>query len=380
MKFKTLAIHSGHSPAEHSGAVMTPIYQTSTFAFEGVGRPGPFDYSRSGNPTRKALETCLASLEGGSAGFAFATGMAAETTVLMMFDSGDRVVVHSDLYGGTYRLFQGVLRSKGITSDYVDLRDAAATERALASGAKAVWIESPTNPLMNLVDLQAVAALAHRYGAIAICDNTFLSPYFQRPLDFGVDVVVHSTTKYINGHSDVVGGAAVVRDAKLAEKIGYLQNAMGTCAGPQDCYLVLRGIKTLAVRMEEHNRNSLAVAHWLERHPKVSGVLHPGLESHPQYALARKQTTGSGGTFSFRLRGGQDAVFRLLERVKVFTLAESLGGVESLIEHPVTMTHASVAPAALESMGITPDLIRVSVGIEDVEDLIGDLEQALAGA
>jgi cystathionine gamma-lyase len=380
MKFKTLAIHSGHSPAEHSGAVMTPIYQTSTFAFEGVGRPGPFDYSRSGNPTRKALETCLASLEGGSAGFAFATGMAAETTVLMMFDSGDRVVVHSDLYGGTYRLFQGVLRSKGITSDYVDLRDAAATERALASGAKAVWIESPTNPLMNLVDLQAVAALAHRYGAIAICDNTFLSPYFQRPLDFGVDVVVHSTTKYINGHSDVVGGAAVVRDAKLAEKIGYLQNAMGTCAGPQDCYLVLRGIKTLAVRMEEHNRNSLAVAHWLERHPKVSGVLHPGLESHPQYALARKQTTGSGGTFSFRLRGGQDAVFRLLERVKVFTLAESLGGVESLIEHPVTMTHASVAPAALESMGITPDLIRVSVGIEDVEDLIGDLDQALAGA
>jgi cystathionine gamma-lyase len=380
MKFKTLAIHSGHSPAEHSGAVMTPIYQTSTFAFQGVGRPGPFDYSRSGNPTRKALETCLASLEGGSAGFAFATGMAAETTVLMMFDSGDRVVVHSDLYGGTYRLFQGVLRSKGITADYVDLRDAAATERALAAGAKAVWIESPTNPLMNLVDLEAVAALAHRYGAIAICDNTFLSPYFQRPLDFGVDVVVHSTTKYINGHSDVVGGAAVVRDAKLAEKIGYLQNAMGTCAGPQDCYLVLRGIKTLAVRMEEHNRNSLAVAHWLERHPKVSGLLHPGLESHPQYALARKQTTGSGGTFSFRLRGGQDAVFRLLERVKVFTLAESLGGVESLIEHPVTMTHASVAPAALQSMGITPDLIRVSVGIEDVEDLIGDLEQALAGA
>jgi cystathionine gamma-lyase len=380
MKFKTLAIHSGHLPAEHSGAVMTPIYQTSTFAFEGVGRPGPFDYSRSGNPTRKALETCLASLEGGSAGFAFATGMAAETTVLMMFDSGDRVVVHSDLYGGTYRLFQGVLRSKGITADYVDLRDAAATERALASGAKAVWIESPTNPLMNLVDLQAVAALAHRYGAIAICDNTFLSPYFQRPLDFGVDVVVHSTTKYINGHSDVVGGAAVVRDAQLAEKIGYLQNAMGTCAGPQDCYLVMRGIKTLAVRMEEHNRNSLAVAHWLERHPKVSAVLHPGLESHPQYALARKQTTGSGGTFSFRLRGGQDAVFRLLERVKVFTLAESLGGVESLIEHPVTMTHASVAPAALQRMGITPDLIRVSVGIEDVEDLIADLDQALAGA
>jgi len=358
---------------------MTPIYQTSTFAFQGVSRPGAFDYSRSGNPTRKALETCLASLEGGSSGFAFATGMAAETTVLMMFNSGDRVVVHSDLYGGTYRLFQSVLRGKGIDAMYVDLRDAAATERALAEGAKAVWIESPTNPLMNLVDLEAVSALAHRHGAIAICDNTFLSPYFQRPLDFGVDVVVHSTTKYINGHSDVVGGAVVVKDAALAEKIGFLQNAMGTCAGPQDCFLVLRGVKTLAVRMEEHNRNALAVARWLERQPKVSGVLHPGLERHPQHALAKKQMSGYGGTFSFRLRGGQDAVFRLLERVQVFTLAESLGGVESLIEHPVTMTHVSVDPAALQKMGITPDLVRISVGIEDIEDLISDLERALAG-
>jgi cystathionine gamma-lyase len=379
MKFKTLAIHSGHLPADHNGAVMTPIYQTSTFAFQGVGRPGPFDYSRSGNPTRKALETCLASLEGGSHGFAFATGMAAETTVLMMFDSGDRVVVQSDLYGGTYRLFQSVLRGKGIDAVYVDLRDAAATARALGEGAKAVWIESPTNPLMNLVDLEAVSALAHSHGAIAICDNTFLSPYFQRPLDLGVDIVVHSTTKYINGHSDVVGGAVVVKEAGLAGKIGFLQNAMGTCAGPQDCFLVLRGVKTLAVRMEEHNRNALAVARWLERRPEVSGVLHPGLESHPQHALARKQMSGYGGTFSFRLHGGQDAVFRLLERVRVFTLAESLGGVESLIEHPVTMTHASVAPAALQRMGITPDLVRISVGIEDVEDLIAALDAALSG-
>ncbi len=379
MKFKTLAIHAGHTPADHMGAVMTPIYQTSTFAFRGVNRPGAYDYSRSGNPTRKALETCLASLEGGSAGFAFATGMAAEATVLMMFDAGDRVVVHSDLYGGTYRLFQSVMRGKGIEAVYVDLRDAAATERALAAGAKAVWIESPTNPLMNLVDLAAVSALAHRHGAIAICDNTFLSPYFQRPLDLGVDVVVHSTTKYINGHSDVVGGAVVVRDAALAEKIGFLQNAMGTCAGPQDCFLVLRGVKTLALRMEEHNRNALAIAHWLEAHPKVAGVLHPGLESHPQHELATRQMSGYGGTFSFRVRGGQEAVFRLLERVRVLTLAESLGGVESLIEHPVTMTHASVAPETLREMGITPDLVRISVGIEDVEDLIGDLEQALAG-
>jgi cystathionine gamma-lyase len=305
--------------------------------------------------------------------------MAAETTVLMMYDSGDRIVVHSDLYGGTYRLFQGVLRGKGIEAVYVDLRDAAATGRALAAGAKAVWIESPTNPLMNLVDLAAVSAQAHRHGAIAICDNTFLSPYFQRPLELGVDVVVHSTTKYINGHSDVVGGAVVVNDAALAEKIGYLQNAMGTCAGPQDCFLVLRGVKTLAVRMEEHNRNALAIAEWLEGHDKVAAVLHPGLESHPQHELAQRQMTGYGGTFSFRLKGGQDAVFRLLERVKVLTLAESLGGVESLIEHPVTMTHASVAPEVLREMGITPDLVRISVGIEDVEDLVGDLGQALEG-
>jgi len=378
MKFKTLSVHAGHHPGDHCGAVMTPIYQTSTFAFQGVNRPGPYEYSRSANPTRKALETCLAALEGGAFGFAFATGLAAETTVLMMFEAGDRVVVHSDLYGGTYRLFQTVLRNKGIEAVYVDLRDLQATERELARGAKAVWIESPTNPLMNLVDLRAVSALARRFGALSICDNTFLSPYFQRPLECGVDIVTHSTTKYINGHSDVVGGAAMVNSPALAEKIGYLQNAMGTCAGPQDCFLVLRGIKTLALRMEEHNRNALAIARWLESQPQVAQVLHPGLESHPQHELALRQATGFGGTFSFRLRGGQEAVFRALDAVRLFTLAESLGGVESLIEHPVTMTHSSVDPAVLASMGITPDLIRVSVGIEAVEDLIADLAQALA--
>jgi cystathionine beta-lyase/cystathionine gamma-synthase len=378
MKFRTLAIHSGHRPEDHSGAVMTPIYQTSTFAFRGVNQPGAFDYSRSGNPTRKALETCLASLEGGAFGFAFATGMAAETTVLMMFQTGDRIIVHSDLYGGTYRLFQSVFRNKGIEAVYVDLRDLASTEQELARGARAVWIESPTNPLMNLVDLAAVSALAHRYNAIAICDNTFLSPYFQSPLECGVDIVVHSTTKYINGHSDVVGGAAIVNAPALAEEIGFLQNAMGTCAGPQDCFLVLRGIKTLAVRMEEHNRNALAIARWLEGQSQVAAVLHPGLESHPQRELATHQMRGFGGTFSFRLHGGQDAVFRMLEKVRLFTLAESLGGVESLIEHPVTMTHASVDKAVLARMGITPDLIRVSVGIEDVDDLIADLESAFA--
>jgi cystathionine gamma-lyase len=380
MKFRTLAVHAGHNPADHMGAVMPPIYQTSTFAFQGVNRPGPYDYSRSGNPTRRALETCLAALEGGTAGFAFATGMAAETTVLMLFRAGGRIVVHSDLYGGTHRVLESVFRQIGVDAVYVDLRDLAALESALAQGAHAVWIESPTNPLMNLVDLAAVSTLAHRYNAIAICDNTFLSPYFQRPIEFGVDIVVHSTTKYINGHSDVVGGAAVVNNPELAEKIGFLQNAMGTCAGPQDCFLVLRGIKTLALRMEEHNRNALAVAQWLAAHPKVAAVLHPGLESHPQHALALRQMRGYGGTFSFRLKDGQEAAFHLLESVRLFTLAESLGGVESLIEHPVTMTHASVSPEVLARMGITPDLVRISVGIEDKEDLIADLDSALSGA
>jgi cystathionine beta-lyase/cystathionine gamma-synthase len=379
MNFKTLAIHAGYNPKEHFGAVMTPIYQTSTFAFRGVSEPGPFDYSRSGNPTRKALESCLAALEGGTAGFAFATGMAAETTVLMMFGSGDTIVVHDDLYGGTYRLFETVFATKQIRAHYVDLRNFSKLSSALASAPKAVWVESPTNPLMNLVDIRAVAELAHQHGALVICDNTFLSPYFQRPLELGADIVVHSTTKYINGHSDVVGGAVVVKDSRLAEQIYFLQNAMGTCAGPQDCFLVLRGIKTLALRMEEHNRNALEIARWLEQHPKVSGVLHPGLESHPQHELALRQARGFGGTFSFRLLGGEDAVKQLLAGCRIFTLAESLGGVESLIEHPSTMTHASVPRDVQLRMGITPDLIRISVGLEDVADLIADLDGALAG-
>ena len=377
MKFRTLAVHAGHNPQAHLGAVMTPIYQTSTFAFQGVNQPGPYDYSRSGNPTRQALEECLAALEGGTAGFAFATGMAAEATLVMMFQAGDRVLVHNDLYGGTYRLFETVYRDKQISAEYVDLRDLAALEQALKRKPKAVWIESPTNPLMNLVDLKAVSDLAHAHGAITICDNTFLSPYFQNPLEFGVDVVLHSTTKYINGHSDVVGGALIVTDPALAEKIGYLQNAIGTCSGPQDSFLVLRGIKTLALRMEAHNHNALAIARWLEQHPAVSAVHHPGLESHPQHSLALRQMRGYGGTFSFRLKGGQPAVFRLLERVRVFTLAESLGGVESLIEHPTTMTHISVPADVREAMGITPELVRISVGIEDLDDLIADLDAAL---
>ncbi len=379
MKFKTLAIHAGYDPKEHFGAVMTPVYQTSTFAFHGPGQPGRFDYSRSGNPTRKALESCLAALEGGTAGFAFATGMAAEITLLMMFEAGDTIVVHDDLYGGTYRLFESVLANKQIRAHYVDLRNLAKFSEALAAAPKAVWVESPTNPLMNVVDIHAVSELAHQHGALVICDNTFLSPYFQQPLDLGADIVVHSTTKYINGHSDVVGGGLVVKDSGLAERIYFLQNAMGTCAGPQDCFLVLRGIKTLAVRMEEHNRSALQIARWLEKHAEVSAVLHPGLESHPQHLLALRQARGFGGTFSFRTRGGEDAAKRTLSRLRVFTLAESLGGVESLVEHPCTMSHASVPPEVQAKMGITPDLIRVSVGLEDVGDLIADLDTALAG-
>jgi len=357
---------------------MPPIYQVSTFAFKGVNEPGPFDYSRSGNPTRLALEKTLAELEGGVRGFAFGTGMAAEATALMLLNAGERILVHNDLYGGTYRLLTAVMATKGIGVDFVDLRQLEAVEAAIRPETKAIWIETPTNPLMNLVDLAAVAELARRRGVITICDNTFLSPYFQRPLELGIDVVVHSTTKYINGHSDVVGGAIVVKDPALAEKVGYLQNALGSCQAPQDCFLVLRGIKTLAIRMEEHNRNALAVARYLEAHGKVEQVLHPGLESHPQYELGKRQMSGYGGTFSFRLKGGRAEAFRLLEAMKLFILAESLGGVESLIEHPATMTHASVPAEARERMGIGENVIRVSIGIEDVEDLIGDLEQGLA--
>jgi cystathionine beta-lyase/cystathionine gamma-synthase len=375
--FKTIAVHAGLAADRAFGAVMPPIYQTSTFAFEDVNKPGPFDYSRSGNPTRRALEQSLAELESGRFGFAFATGMAAETTLLMLFAQGDRLIVHNDLYGGTYRLL-AILRDRGIEAEYVDLRDLDALRAAITPAAKAIWIESPTNPCMNLVDLEAVAKIARERRVLTVCDNTFLSPYFQRPLEWGIDVVLHSTTKYINGHSDVVGGALVVNDEALAERLAYLQKSLGTCAAPFDSFLVLRGIKTLPVRMEEHNRNALEIACRLERHPKIRAVHHPGLPSHPQHALAKRQMSGYGGTFSFRVRGGQEEAFRLLGAVEVFTLAESLGGVESLIEHPVTMTHASVPPGVLQKMGITPDLIRISVGLEDAGDLAADLEAALA--
>jgi cystathionine gamma-lyase len=377
MHFETLVVHAGQNLDTAYGAVMTPIYQTSTFAFKGMGIPGPFDYSRSGNPTRKALENCLAEIEGGMHGFAFATGMAAEVTCLMLLNAGEHILVHDDLYGGTYRLLTSVLQSKGIEISFVNMRDLDSLVRHIRVNTRVLWLETPTNPMMNLLDLAEIASIAHEKKLITICDNTFLSPYFQQPLKHGIDVVLHSTTKYINGHSDVVGGAAVVKDPGLAEKIGFLQNAMGTCAGPMDSFLVLRGIKTLALRMEAHNRNALGLAKWLESHKQVVKVFHPGLESHPQHDLALKQMSGYGGTFSFLVKGGVKKVKKLVEGVHLFTLAESLGGVESLIEHPWSMTHVSMPENVRRESGITDDLVRVSVGIENLEDLIEDIAQAL---
>lgn len=378
MRFETLSIHAGQGPDPAYGAVMPPIYQVSTFAFEGVKQPGVFDYSRSGNPTRRALEECLAALEGGTRGFALGTGMAAEATALALLQAGDHLIVHDDLYGGTYRIVTSFTAKQGVAVEFVNLRDLDALRAALRPETRLIWTETPTNPLMNLLDLEAVAAIAKEAGALTLCDNTFLSPYFQNPLALGIDIVLHSTTKYINGHSDVVGGALVVKDAELGERIGLLQNMLGSCQAPFDCFLVLRGLKTLALRMETHHRNALAVARMLEKHPKVRRVLHPGLESHPQYALAQKQMRGCGGTFSFCVEGGEAAAFRLLESVRLFILAESLGGVESLIEHPWTMTHLSMPEDARRRAGITEDMIRISVGLEHVDDLLEDLEQALA--
>jgi cystathionine gamma-lyase len=377
MKFETRAIHAGQGPDPAYGAVMQPIYQVSTFAYKGVKQMGPFDYSRSGNPTRKALEDCIASLEGAAYGFTFGTGMAAETTALALLSAGDHLIVHDDLYGGTYRLCSSVIARQGIEVQFVNLRDLDALRSAIKPNTRLIWTETPTNPLMNILDLASIADMAKSKGVLTLCDNTFLSPYFQNPLALGIDMVLHSTTKYINGHSDVVGGAVVVNDPDLARRLAFHQNALGTCQAPFDCFLVLRGLKTLAVRMEAHNRNALTIAQWLERHPKIDCVLHPGLESHPQHELALRQARGFGGTFSFKVKGGEDEAFRLLSSVKLFILAESLGGVESLIEHPWTMTHLSMPEEARAAAGITGNLIRISVGIEHVDDLIADLEQAL---
>jgi cystathionine gamma-lyase len=378
-RFATRVIHGGQRPDPLTGAVMPPIYATSTYVQSSPGVHKGFEYSRTRNPTRDALQAAVANLEGGTAGFAFASGMAASATLLELLDAGAHIVAMHDLYGGSYRLFENVRkRSAGHQVSFVDLSDAAALEAALRPDTRMVWVETPTNPLLKLVDLAAVAALARQHRLLSVCDNTFATPFIQRPLEHGFDIVVHSTTKYMNGHSDSIGGAVAVRDAELAERIAYLQNAVGGVPGPFDAFLTLRGIKTLALRMERHCANALAVAQFLERHPQVERVLYPGLPSHPQHALARRQMSGGyGGIVTAVLRGGLAAARRALERCRLFALAESLGGVESLIEHPGIMTHASLPEATRRSLGIGDGLIRLSVGVEDFEDLVADLRQAL---
>ena len=379
----TRVIHGGQSPDPSTGAVMPPIYATSTFVQESPGVHKGLDYGRSHNPTRWALERCVADLESGSQAFAFASGLAAISTVLELADSGSHIIAGDDMYGGTYRLFERVRRrSAGHEFTYVDLTDPQALLAAIRPETKMVWIETPTNPMLKLADLAAIAKICRERGIISVCDNTFASPIVQRPLEFGIDVVVHSTTKYMNGHSDIIGGVAVAGTAphqlELAEKIGFLQNSVGAIQGPFDSFLVLRGIKTLALRLERHCASALDLAHWLEQEPKVGKVFYPGLESHPQHALAKRQMNGFGGIISIQLDTDLAGARRFLERCDVFTLAESLGGVESLIEHPALMTHATIPPAQRALLGITDGLIRLSVGVEHVDDLRADLRNALA--
>jgi cystathionine gamma-lyase len=380
MRFATRAIHGGQHPDPLTGAVMPPIYATSTYVQSSPGVHKGYDYSRTRNPTRDALQAALCNLEGGGAAFAFASGMATSSTVLELLDAGSHIVAMHDLYGGTYRLLENVRkRSAGHQVSFVDLTRPEALEAAIRPNTRLVWVETPSNPLLQLVDLAAVAEIARSKGLISVCDNTFATPFVQRPLEHGFDIVVHSTTKYLNGHSDCVGGAAIVRaDSPLAERLAYLQNAVGAVSGPFDSFLTLRGIKTLALRMERHCANALAVAQFLASHPKVERVHYPGLTSHPQHALARRQMTGGyGGIVTAVLKGTLDDARRMLERCHLFSLAESLGGVESLIEHPGLMTHASLPAAIRASLGIGDGLIRLSVGIEDAQDLVGELQEAL---
>ncbi|MGO9801822.1 MAG: trans-sulfuration enzyme family protein [Steroidobacteraceae bacterium] len=379
-RFATRVIHGGQHPDPLTGAVMPPIYATSTYVQSSPGVHQGYDYSRSRNPTRDALQAAVANLEGGGSGFAFASGMAASATLLELLDAGSHIIAMHDLYGGSYRLFENVRkRSAGHSVSFVDLTDTRALAAAIRPETRMLWVESPTNPLLKLVDLSAVAALAHEHRLLAVCDNTFATPFIQRPLEHGFDIVVHSTTKYLNGHSDAIGGAAVVREgSELTERIAYLQNAVGGVPGPFDSFLTLRGIKTLALRMERHCANAHAIAQFLEQHPAIERVYYPGLASHAQHALARRQMQGGfGGIVTAVLRGGLPAARRALERCRLFALAESLGGVESLIEHPGIMTHASLPEANRRALGISDGLIRLSVGVEDLQDLIEDLRHAL---
>jgi cystathionine gamma-lyase len=379
----TLAIHAGQEPDPSTGAIMTPIYQTSTFVQTGLGKHKGFEYARTKNPTRSAYEACVAALETGAngAGFgaAFGSGVGATSTLLHLLHPGDHVVASDDLYGGTFRLFDKVFTGggKGHQFTYVDMTNKAAYEAAFRPNTKMVWIETPTNPMLKLIDLESVISFAKSKGILTVVDNTFMSPYFQRPFNFGADIVLHSATKYMNGHSDIVGGVTVVRDKDLADKIYFLQKCIGAVPGPMDSWLAMRGLKTLHLRMERHASNAQTVAEKLEKHSAVERVIYPGLPSHPQHALAKKQMSGFGGMISFVVKGGLERARAVVEGTKVFALAESLGGVESLIEHPAIMTHASVPPENRKKLGIDDGLIRISVGVEGIQDLVTDLEQAL---
>lgn len=377
-QFETRAVHAGIEPEATSGAVMTPIFQTSTYAQVSPGEHKGYEYSRTDNPTRTVLQNQLADLESANHALVFASGLSAIDAVLNTLSAGDHIIAGDDLYGGTYRLFTKVAERRGLNFSFVRAQDPSAVEDAFTERTKLVWLESPTNPLLNLVDIRAISDLAHRRGVLVGVDNTFMSPYFQRPLELGADITMHSMTKYLNGHSDVVMGALMVRDRGLYDRLKFLQNSVGAVPGPFDCWLVLRGLKTLALRMKQHAIGAQSVAEWLQTHPKVERVIYPGLPSHPQHELAKRQADGFGGMITFFVRGGLEESRRFLSSVKLHTLAESLGGVESLIEHPAIMTHASVPPEVRAQIGLSDNLIRVSVGIEAVEDLIADLDQALA--
>ncbi len=377
--FATRTIHAGQSPDPSTGAVMSPIYATSTYVQKSPGVHQGYEYSRSQNPTRMAYERCIADLESGVRGFAFASGMAATATILELLDSGDHVLASDDLYGGTFRLFDKVrMRSAGLRFSFVDMTDPQAIEAAIEPATRMLWLETPTNPMMKLIDLQAVAAVARKHRLLAVADNTFATPCLQRPLEQGFDIVMHSATKYLNGHSDMIGGAVAVRDEALGEKLWFLQNSVGAIQGPFDSFLALRGLKTLALRMQRHCENAQHIAGWLEKHDKVAKVIYPGLSSHPQHALAKRQMAAAGGMISLVVKGGLPGARRMLERCELFALAESLGGVESLVNHPAIMTHASVPENIRARLGMGDDLVRLSVGIEDVDDLVADLAQALA--
>lgn len=377
MGFSTIAIHAGNEPDPTTGAVSVPIYQTSTYAQEGLGKHKGFEYARTQNPTRLALEKNISALEGAKYGYAFASGMSAIDAVLKLVKAGEHVILGDNTYGGTYRLFSRVLSNYGVEHTLVDTSDVTNVEAAFKPNTKMVFVETPTNPIMTVTDLKAVADVSHAHGAKVVCDNTFMSPYLQRPIEFGIDIVVHSTTKYLNGHSDSVGGFVALNDEEDAKWIQFIQNSVGAILSPFDSFLVLRGTKTLAVRMEAHDRNGRQVAAFLSEHPKVKKVYYPGLASHPQHEIAKRQQKGFGGMVAFET-GSLENARKVLENVKICTLGESLGGVESLISHPATMTHASVPVERREELGITDGLVRVSVGIEDIEDIIADLDQALS--